>query len=109
RKQVAGEWQSSARSPGTLLLTLLLHRIAVFWIGIPILYRIYYNRLLYILLLLALLWLLLRLIDAVDRHLLRRVMPSGGGEGRAALSLRRGAPPAGGVLLRRLPAPPPVR
>src|SRR5262245_4126333 len=91
RKKVAGEWQSAARSPGTLLLTLLLHRIAVFWIGIPILYRIYYNRLLYVLLLVALLWLLLRLVDAVDRHLLRRVMASGGGEGRASLSFGRRA------------------
>ena len=91
RKRVAGEWQASARSPGTLLLTLLLHRVAVFWIGIPILYRIYYNRLLYVLLLVALLWLLLRIVDVVDRHLLRRVMPSGGGAGRTSLTFGRRA------------------
>jgi MscS family membrane protein len=90
-KKVAGEWAASARSPGTLLLALLLHRVAVFWIGIPILYRIYYNRLLYVLLLLALLWLLLRIVDVVDRHLLRRVMPSGGGSGRTSLSFGRRA------------------
>jgi MscS family membrane protein len=91
RKRVAGEWQASARSPGTLLLALLLHRVAVFWIGIPILYRIYYNRLLYVLLLVALLWLLLRIVDVVDRHLLRRVMPSGGGAGRTSLTFGRRA------------------
>ena len=90
-KRVAGEWQSRARSPGTLLLTLLLHRVAVFWIGIPILYRIYYNRLLYVLLLVAFLWLLLRIVDVVDRLLLRRVMPGGGGAGRATLSFGRRA------------------
>ncbi len=90
-KRAAGEWQSRARSPGTLLLTLLLHRVAVFWIGIPILYRIYYNRLLYVLLLVAFLWLLLRIVDVVDRFLLRRVMPAGGGAGRATLSFGRRA------------------
>jgi MscS family membrane protein len=90
-KRVAGEWQSRARSPGTLLLTLLLHRVAVFWLGIPILYRIYYNRLLYVLLLVAFLWLLLRIVDVVDRFLLRRVMPAGGAAGRATLSFGRRA------------------
>jgi MscS family membrane protein len=72
------------------MLALLLHRVAVFWIGIPILYRIYYNRLLYVLLLVALLWLLLRIVDVVDRHLLRRVMPSGGA-GRTSLTFGRRA------------------
>ena len=91
RRKVAGEWASAARSPGTLLLTLLLHRVAVFWIGIPILYRIYYNRLLYILFLLGVLWLLLRIVDVVDRFLLRRVMPAGGAAGRPSLSLGRRA------------------
>ena len=40
----SGEWASAARSPVTLLLTLACHRVAVFWLGIPVLYRIYYNR-----------------------------------------------------------------
>ena len=89
RRKVAKEWTASARHPATLLLTLLLHRIAVFWVGMPILYRIYYNRLLYVLLLVAFLWLLLRLVDVVDRHLLRRVMP--GGTARPSISLGRRA------------------
>jgi len=107
RKTITGEWTSSARSPVTLLLTLLLHRVAVFWLGIPILYRIYYNRLLYVLLLVALLWLLLRLVDVVDRFLLRRVMPSGGAAGRPSLSLGRRALRAAAfvlVVLLALPA-----
>ena len=33
RRAGPGERASSARSPGTLLLALLLHRVAVFWIG----------------------------------------------------------------------------
>jgi MscS family membrane protein len=90
-KRVAGEWQSRARSPGTLLLALLLHRVAVFWLGIPILYRIYYNRLLYVLLLVAFGWLLLRIVDVVDRLLLRRVLPAGASAGRATLSFGRRA------------------
>ena len=106
-KRVEGEWAQSARSPATLLLTLLLHRVAVFWVGIPILYRIYYNRLLYVLLLVAFLWLLLRIVDVVDRYLLRRVMPAGGAAGRPSLSLGRRALRAVAflvVLLLALPA-----
>ena len=89
RRKLSREWAVSARSPATLLLTLLLHRVAVFFVGMPILYRIYYNRLLYVLLLVALLWLLLRIVDVVDRHLLRRVMP--GGAARPSISLGRRA------------------
>ena len=91
RRKISGDWAISARSPVTLLLTLLLHRVAVFWVGVPILYRIYYNRVLYVLLLVALLWLLLRIVDVVDRFLLRRVMPAGGAAGRPSLSLGRRA------------------
>jgi MscS family membrane protein len=91
RKKVTGEWASAARSPGTLVATLLLHRVAVFWLGIPILYRIYYNRVLYVLLLGALLWGLLRIVDVVDRYLLRRLMPSGSAASRPSLSLGRRA------------------
>ena len=90
RRKIGREWAASARSPATLLLTLLLHRVAVFWIGMPILYRIYYNRLIYVLLLVGLLWLLLRLVDVVDRHLLRRVLPGARG-GRPSISLGRRA------------------
>lgn len=99
RKTVKGEWASSARSPGTLLLTLLLHRVAVFWVGIPVLYRIYYNRLLYVLLLIALLWLLLRIVDVLDRHLLRRVLPAGGAARHPSLSFGRRALQAGAWLI----------
>ncbi len=32
----AGEWTSAARSPITLLIAVLVHRVAVFWLGIPV-------------------------------------------------------------------------
>jgi len=99
RRSLARDWAVSARSPVTLLLTLLLHRVAVFFVGMPILYRIYYNRLLYVLLLLALLWLLLRIVDVVDRYLLRRVLPGGGASGRPSLSLGRRALRAASFLV----------
>jgi MscS family membrane protein len=99
RRSLARDWAVSARSPVTLLLTLLLHRVAVFFVGMPILYRIYYNRLLYVLLLLALLWLLLRIVDVVDRYLLRRVLPGGGAAGRPSLSLGRRALRAASFLV----------
>jgi MscS family membrane protein len=87
----AGEWTSAARSPATLLLALLVHRVAVFWLGIPVMYRIYYNRFLYVVLLAILLWMLLRIVDVLDRHLLRRVMPTGRKAGASSLSLVRRA------------------
>jgi len=87
----AAEWTSAARSPATLLLALLVHRVAVFWLGIPVMYRIYYNRFLYVVLLAIFLWMLLRIVDVVDRHLLRRVMPIGRKAGGSSLSLVRRA------------------
>ncbi|HEY1434947.1 MAG TPA: mechanosensitive ion channel family protein, partial [Thermoanaerobaculia bacterium] len=107
RKKATGEFASAARSPGTLLLTLVLHRVAVFWVGIPILYRIYYNRVLYVLLLVALLWLLLRVVKVVDRYLLSRVLPAGGAARHPSLSFGRRALQAGAwllVILLALPA-----
>ncbi len=86
-----GEWTASARSPATLLITLVLHRLAVFWLGIPVMYRVYYNRFLYVVLLLIFLWLLLRIIDVVDRRLLSRVMPAGRSAAGPSLSLVRRA------------------
>jgi hypothetical protein len=43
-------WAGSARSPATLILTLLLHRVCVIFLGIPVLYRVYYDRVILVLL-----------------------------------------------------------
>ena len=85
----AGLWAQSARSPATVLLTLVLHRIAVVWLGMPALYRLFYDRLLRVLLLAGLLWFLLRLIDNFDRRVLSRILPAGASARHATLSLSR--------------------
>src|SRR6185295_11395652 len=70
----AGLWAHSARNPATVLLTLVLHRIAVVFLGMPALYRLFYDRVLRVLLLAGLLWFLLRLIDNFDRRVLSRIL-----------------------------------
>jgi MscS family membrane protein len=91
RRGASGEWATSAHRPATALLTLLLHRAALAWLGLPVLYRVYYNRVLYVLVFLGVLWLLFRLVDVIDRYLMRRVMPVGAARGRSTLALTRGA------------------
>jgi MscS family membrane protein len=67
-----GYWAHSARNPVTVLLTLILHRVAVEWMGMPALYRLFYNRILAVLLLGGLFWLLSRMVDALDRRVFAR-------------------------------------
>jgi MscS family membrane protein len=81
----------AARIPATVILTLFLHRFVMAWLGVPVLYRVYYSRVLNVLLFVGLLWLLFRLIDVIDAHLLRRIMPYGHPAGRPTLTLARGA------------------
>jgi MscS family membrane protein len=85
----AGLWTQSARSPATVLLTLVLHRIAFVWLGVPALYRLFYDRVLRVLLLAGLLWFLLRLIDNFDRRVLSRILPAGASARYSTLSLGR--------------------
>ncbi len=81
-------WVPGAQSPVTFLLTLLLHRAAVEWMGISALYRLFYNRILAVLLLGGLFWLLSRMVDALDRRVFARYI--GGAAGRqTTLSLLR--------------------
>jgi MscS family membrane protein len=83
-----GYWAHSARNPVTVLLTLLLHRAAVEWMGMPALYRLFYNRILVVLILGGLFWLLSRMVDALDRRVFVRYI--GGTAGRqTTLSLLR--------------------
>ena len=84
-----GQWVASARSPVTFLLTLLLHRIAMTWLGMPALYRLYYDRVLLVLALAGLMWLLSRLIDNLNRRVLARVAPAGAAARNSTLTLAR--------------------
>ncbi len=91
RRQSAttGLWAHSARSPATVLLTLVLHRIAVVFLGMPALDRLFYDRILRVLLLAGLLWFLLRLVDNFDRRVLARVLPAGASARYTTLTLGR--------------------
>jgi MscS family membrane protein len=85
----SGLWTQSARSPATVLLTLVLHRLAVVWLGMPALYRLFYDRILRVLLLAGLFWFLMRLIDNFDRRVLSRFLPAGASARHSTLSLGR--------------------
>ena len=82
-----GFWGQGARNPVTFLLTLMLHRAAVEWMGMPALYRLFYNRILIVLLLAGLFWLLARMIDALDRRVFARYIGVAGRQ--TTLSLLR--------------------
>lgn len=88
-KPSSGLWTQSARSPATVILALILHRLAVVWLGMPALYRLFYDRVLRVLLLAGIFWFLMRLIDNFDRRVLARILPAGGSARHATLSLGR--------------------
>jgi MscS family membrane protein len=81
----------SARSPATLILTLLLHRVCVNFLGVPVLYRLYYDRVILVLLFAGLFWLLSRIIDAVNRSLVARAVQTTGASRSATLTFARRA------------------
>jgi MscS family membrane protein len=83
----AGQWTAPARRPATFILTLVFHRLAVMWLGMPVLYRLYYDRVIVFLLFVGLFWLLARLIDALNTRLLARVLPAGAAARGPTLSL----------------------
>jgi MscS family membrane protein len=92
RRQTAADtswWAPGARSPATALLTLLLHRTAVEWLGMPALYRLFYNRILAVLFFLGLYWLLSRLVDALDRRVISRFVPAASTARHTTLTLVR--------------------
>ncbi len=84
-----GQWVASSRSPVTFLLALLFHRVAMSFLGMSALYRMYYDRVLLVLSLLGLWWLLSRLIGTLNRRVISRVVPAGAGSGHRTLTLAR--------------------
>jgi MscS family membrane protein len=69
-------WAASARQPATFLLTLLLHRASLAYVGMPLIYRVYYNRVIVVLLVLGTGWLLWRLADLLVSRFMTRLVPS---------------------------------
>jgi len=70
-------WATLVR-PSAFLLTIALHRVIALRLGIPLLFRYYYDRIVVILLLLGLVWWLWRMVDFVAdriRHRLQSAYP----------------------------------
>jgi len=88
---VMATFAGSARSPATLILTLLLHRVCVNFLGVPVLYRLYYDRVILVLIFAGLFWLLSRIIDAVNRNMLARAVQQTGVSRSATLTFARRA------------------
>jgi MscS family membrane protein len=74
-------WRCLKR-PAGLVIAIVLHGICVYWIGLPILYRMYYFRMLEILLTVFVAWLIEAILDANKQRIL-----SLGREKREAVSL----------------------
>jgi MscS family membrane protein len=66
-------WTTMVR-PSAFLLTVLLHRVIAFRLGIPLLFRYYYDRLIVILLLVGLVWWLWRMVDFVADRIRDRLL-----------------------------------
>ena len=68
----------SLAGPATLILTVIFHQLGVYWLGVPLLIRVYYHRLTGMILVAGVTWLLLRLINRWgERARLRALAGSG--------------------------------
>jgi len=72
----------AVRKPGVLVIAILVHQFLVYLIGLPLLYRVYYFRLLEVLLVICITWLFGAAMDANKRRILGH-----GREKRAAISI----------------------
>lgn len=68
--------RDSARRPILLILTVLLHRIAVRSLGVPLLFRLYYHRTTNIILVAGIAWLAFRIVDCWSERARKRVLSS---------------------------------
>jgi MscS family membrane protein len=66
-------WTTLVR-PSAFLLTIVIHRFVALQIGIPLLFRYYYDRLVVILLLVGLVWWLWRVVDFVADRIRERLL-----------------------------------
>jgi len=75
--------------PGALVLALLIHYNFVYFIGISLLYRQYYTRAIWILLVVGVYWALTRATGAVAERISRELLQSGRMAERSLVSLAR--------------------
>ena len=66
-------WTTLVR-PSAFLLTIVLHRVIALRLGIPLLFRYYYDRLVVILLLVGLVWWLWRMVDFAAGRIRERLL-----------------------------------
>jgi MscS family membrane protein len=75
--------------PGAFLLAFLIHYNLVYFLGISLLYRQYYRRAIWILLIIVFYWTLTRVTSAVAEHFGRELSQSGRMAERSLISLAR--------------------
>ena len=83
------EAEGSGFGPGTLLLALVFHYIAVYFIGASLLYRVYYRRVVLVLLILGLFWAATRTTRVLARVISNRLVAHGRYAERSLISLAR--------------------
>ena len=86
--QVSQAWLRLVR-PSAFLLTVGLHRLIALRLGIPLLFRHYYEQFVIIMLLLGLVWWLWRLVDVVAARIRDRLLPAYPGTAQSAYVLGR--------------------
>jgi MscS family membrane protein len=67
---------ASAAAPAKLILTVAFHRVGVYFLGIALLFRVYYNRIVALLLLAGVAWLGFRVINVWAKHARSRALAS---------------------------------
>lgn len=76
RRRRVDAWYAGLRWPGIAVLTLALHLASLSWLGFSLRFRIYYARFVAVLLVVALAWLMRRLLtlsfDSMSSRMLRR-------------------------------------
>jgi MscS family membrane protein len=62
-RQLLDDINNSVAPPATLLLTVICHQIGVYFLGVPLLFRVYYQRLTGVIFVAGVAWLVFRLIN----------------------------------------------
>ncbi len=77
---------NSLSAPATLILTIVFHQVGVYLLGIPLLIRVYYQRLIGVILIACLAWLIFRLVNRWgERERVRSLNGSGYSSGSIVL------------------------
>jgi MscS family membrane protein len=75
----AREVYNSLLAPATLILTLIFHQIGIYFLGVPLLIRVYYQRVMWLILAAGLAWFVFPLINVWGERARRRTLAGSGG------------------------------